>query len=637
MTTRASRNSRLLAALAAVTVALAMLALIGALAPGARAASGGPAPALSLYTVPGTRYPDQIMRLMASSPLGAAQSQMTVQENGQPVKDLTVTTAGAASGGIPGTVLLIDHSRSMSGAPLQSAVAAARAFVAAHNPNQPLGVIYFAQTPTVAAPVTRNQALLTQALAHVPTTAAGTHIMDAANAALAQLRAAGVTEGTLVLLSDGQDTGSSTTEAQLANAAQAAHVGIYTIGMQDPSFAGSTLQSLASEAGGSYLTTNPAGVVPLYQQLGTQLSNQYVLRYTSPVPQGQVVNVTVNVPGYPQATTSYSTIGPSETATPSGFLHSTFAALLLSLIIAVLVGVAVWALTRRRSEISTRVGEYMLPVAAVSGRERERSLVELALGDSQARALQRSPKWRALATELDVAGIPIAPLQYMLISVIAIPVVGWLAAMLTGKTFAAVIGLGAPFVAVWFARYRADRERRQFDSQLPDNLGVVAGAMRAGQTFMGALQAVIDTAPEPSKRELRRAVTDAQLGVPIDEALGHLGERLKSQDFKHVALIAQLQRETGGNTAEVVELVADTIRERLELRQMVRALTAQGRLAGLILSCLPLGVLIIISLLNPSYMHPMFHSTIGIALLIFAACMSLAGSFAIRKIVTIEL
>jgi tight adherence protein B len=347
--------------------------------------------------------------------------------------------------------------------------------------------------------------------------------------------------------------------------------------------------------------------------------------------------VTVNVPGYPAATATYSTVGTSETTPPQGFLHSGLAALLLSLIVAVLVGIAVWALTRKRNEVSARVGEYMLPANAVSGRERERSLVELALGDSQARALQRSPRWRALATELDIAAIPIAPLQYMVLSVIAIPVVGWFAALVTGRSFAFVIGLGAPPFAVWFARYRADRERRKFDEQLPDNLSVVASAMRAGQTFMGALQAVIDTAPEPSKRELRRAITDAQLGVPIDEALGELGERLKSRDFQHVALIAHLQRETGGNTAEVVELVADTIRERLELRQMVRALTAQGRLAGLILSCLPLGVLVIISLLNPSYMHPMYHSTIGIAMLIFAAVMSLAGSFAIRKIVTIEL
>jgi hypothetical protein len=186
---------------------------------------------------------------------------MTVSENGVPVQGLTVTTEGAASGGKPGTVLLIDRSDSMHGASLQSAVQAARAFVAAHSSTEPIGIMYFAPSATVAAPVTTDTAVLDRALGSVPPTQPGTHIMDAASAALAQLRAAGTTEGTLVILSDGQDTGSTTTEAQLANQAAAQHVGIYTVGMQDASFVGTTLQSLAAESGGSYLPTSPAGVV----------------------------------------------------------------------------------------------------------------------------------------------------------------------------------------------------------------------------------------------------------------------------------------------------------------------------------------------------------------------------------------
>jgi len=633
MTIRHLRASRPLAALAAAVAAILAIALAAASAGAATSTT----PSLSVFAVPGVPYPAQALRLTASSPLGAATGQITVDENGQQVKGLTVTAQGAASGGVPGTMLLIDRSRSMAGAPLQSAVSAARAFVAEHSSTEPIGLIYFAQHPTIVSPPTTNTAALQQALATVPKTIAGTHIMDAASVALAQLRAAGTTEGTLLLMSDGQDTGSTASEAQVANQAQAQHVGVYTVGMQDPSFDGSTLQSLAAESGGSYLTTTPAGAVALYQRLGNELSNQYVLRYTSPVPKGTIVTATVNVPGFPSAVTSYSTVGPSETSAPHGFLQSTFAALLLSLIVAALVGAGVWGLARKRNEVSQRVGEYMLPASAVDSHERERSLVELALGDSQTRALQRSPRWQALATELDVGRIPIGPVQYMVFAVIAIPLVGWIASLLFGSNLGWLVGLGAPFVAVWFASHRANRQRRMFDSQLPDNLAVVSSAMRAGQTFMGALQAVVDTAPEPSRSELRRAVTDAQLGVPIDEALASLGVRLKSADFQHVALIAQLQRETGGNTAEVVDLVADTIRERLELRAMVRALTAQGRLAGLILSLLPVGLLLIISLLNPGYEHPMFHSTAGVIMLIGAAVMSLMGALAIRKIVTIEL
>ncbi len=308
-------------------------------------------------------------------------------------------------------------------------------------------------------------------------------------------------------------------------------------------------------------------------------------------------------------------------------------ALLVSLLFGLLIGVAVFALVHRRNALSTRIGEFVSP----AGFERPRSLVELALGDSSARALDRSPRWRTLATEMDVAAVSFDLRQLIVVVAVAMVVVAWLMATLTGSPIGVLASGLVPLLAYWGIGFLAGRQRKLFEQQLPDNLSVVASAMRAGQPFTGALQAVVDTAPEPSKRELRRALTDAQLGVPLDQALGTLGERLKSLDFQHVSLIATLQRETGGNTAEVVELVAETIRERLELRQMVHSLTAQGRLAGMVLSLLPAGLLLMVSVINPSYVHPLFHTTIGIILLVSAAAMTLGGSFVIKKIVQIVL
>ena len=151
------------------------------------------------------------------------------------------------------------------------------------------------------------------------------------------------------------------------------------------------------------------------------------------------------------------------------------------------------------------------------------------------------------------------------------------------------------------------------------------------------MAAVLEDAPEPSKRELRRAVTDEALGVPLAEALGAVNERMKSGDFQHVAIVAALQRDTGGNTSEVIDLVAETIRERIELRRMVRSLTAQGRLAGLVLSLLPIGLLVIISLLNPAYTRPLFHTTMGLIALGVGIMLSALGSFLINKIVDIKI
>jgi tight adherence protein B len=201
---------------------------------------------------------------------------------------------------------------------------------------------------------------------------------------------------------------------------------------------------------------------------------------------------------------------------------------------------------------------------------------------------------------------------------------------------AGALGLFAPVGAVLGIKFLAGRQRRMFSDQLPDNLQVVASSLRAGQTFIGSLKAVLEDAPQPSKRELARAVMDEQIGIPLADALNQVTERMKSEDFQHVAVVASLQRETGGNTAEVIELVAETVRERIEIRRMVRGLTAQGRLSGGILSMLPVGMLVFISMINPSYVHPLFHSTTGLIALGAALLLVVAGGLVIKKIIEIK-
>ena len=214
--------------------------------------------------------------------------------------------------------------------------------------------------------------------------------------------------------------------------------------------------------------------------------------------------------------------------------------------------------------------------------------------------------------------------------------VGWLLASATGSPIAAALALFIPFLANFGIKLAADRKRREFSDQLPDNLQVIASAMRAGQTFVGAMRSVLEDAPEPSQREFRRAVTDESLGIPLTEALGQVTERMNSEDFQHVAIVAALQRETGGNTAEVIDLVADTVRERIAIRRLVRGLTAQGRLSGGVLSLLPVFLLIVISVVNPRYMHPMFHSTTGLIALGGSIGLVIAGGLVIRKIIEID-
>lgn len=308
--------------------------------------------------------------------------------------------------------------------------------------------------------------------------------------------------------------------------------------------------------------------------------------------------------------------------------------LLICLVCAALIGGAVFVVLVRRDEVSRRVGGFVAPT--VTRADMQRSLVERALGDRRS-SMPQLARLEKARLELEVAEVHLTAERLALVTLVATALVGWLLAQATHSPIAVVLSLLTPFGVFMFVRTRASRGRRKFTEQLPDNLTVIASAMRAGQTFVGALSSVVTDAPEPSKRELHRAVLDEALGVPLGEALGAVTTRMKSSDFQHVAIVATLQRETGGNTAEVVDLVAETIRDRIEIQRIVRALTAQGRLAGIVLAGLPIGLLLIISIVNPAYMHPLFHTTTGYMALGAGVTMSGLGSFLINKIVNIKI
>lgn len=316
-------------------------------------------------------------------------------------------------------------------------------------------------------------------------------------------------------------------------------------------------------------------------------------------------------------------------------MNSSAIAIAISAAAGLLLGVAIFALIGRGETVADRVSAYV--TLRRDDPESNKSLIERALGDRQARKIVRSPLLTRLRAEMEVAEVNIGLEQLVAIVIAATILVGWLLATKTKSPVAAALALFVPVGANIVIRTLASRQRRKFSEQLPDNLQVIASAMRSGQTFVGALKAVLEDAPEPSRRELRKAVLDEQLGVPLADALGQVTERMKSEDFKHVAIVASLQRETGGNTAEVLDLVAETVRQRIEIRRLVRGLTAQGRLSGGILAMLPVALLIFISTINPNYVHPLFHTTYGLIALGVGLGLVVTGALVIRKIIQIKI
>jgi len=212
----------------------------------------------------------------------------------------------------------------------------------------------------------------------------------------------------------------------------------------------------------------------------------------------------------------------------------------------------------------------------------------------------------------------------------------YLLARATGFPPLGLSAVAIPFGVRTWVRVKRDRQRTLFVDQLPDVLQGAASAIRAGHGLVAALSMVAEDASEPSRTEFLRVVADEALGVPLDEALRVVQRRMDSREVLQIALVAQIQREAGGNMAEVLDRITESLRQSAELRRMVKALTAQGRLSRWVVTALPLVLLLVISVVNPQYVKPLFTETLGLFLLATAGVMMLIGSLVIGKIVNFK-
>jgi tight adherence protein B len=183
---------------------------------------------------------------------------------------------------------------------------------------------------------------------------------------------------------------------------------------------------------------------------------------------------------------------------------------------------------------------------------------------------------------------------------------------------------------------RLRKQRELFGEQLPNHLQELASAMRAGHSLVTAMTSMARAASEPSKGEWGRVVADEQLGQPLEVAMRPMAARMDSDDVGQVALVAALHQRTGGNMAEVLERVADSVRERAELRRELQSLTAQARLSRYVVTALPPVVAGMIALINPDYVRPLFHTTAGVVLVFIASGLVVGASLIMRAITDIK-
>jgi tight adherence protein B len=312
----------------------------------------------------------------------------------------------------------------------------------------------------------------------------------------------------------------------------------------------------------------------------------------------------------------------------------------LLVVLTVLAGfVAVWRILSVQDPVDERLKGYSVaaelsaPETAGGQTERWPTLSKFLNG------LALGPK---LARMLTQAGIARSPAEFVL-RVLglggALAVAGW---WLGPKFLGLPAGLGLLFgvaaapLALMYVRFRQGQRRKAFTAQLPRLLTMLVGALRVGYGLTQALDTIRAELPAPMSVELGRALRDINLGLPVPRALEEMADRSGNDDLELVVTAITVQHELGGNLAQTLEIIGDTIRDRIRIKQEIKVFTSQQSLTGIMLALLPVGLGIVLFVINPEYMRGLFEPGIGRMMLIAAIVMQIVGFVVMRKILAIE-
>lgn len=243
--------------------------------------------------------------------------------------------------------------------------------------------------------------------------------------------------------------------------------------------------------------------------------------------------------------------------------------------------------------------------------------------------------------ELELAGIKTEPSGFVVLVASAASVLALVGVIVgfsngTSLLWAVVLAVLAPVGAKVIVIMRTSKRRAKFADQVDDTVQLIAGGLRAGHGLNRAIAAVASEAQSPTSEELARVVNETRLGRPLADSLAVTALRMQSDDFEWVAQAIAINQETGGNLAEVLDQVGRTIRERNQIRRQVKALSAEGRLSGIILVALPIVVFLFLMVVQPTYFAVFFQSLVGILALVVAAVLLIVGSIWMAFVVKVK-
>lgn len=577
---------------------------------------------------------------------GGESADFTVTENGDEIADISVHSF-EESGTTVEVVLAIDTSGSMQGAPHMAALDAARRFIASVPPNIEVGLVTFADEARVVVRPTTDRARMKRAVDRL--TALGeTALYDAVSTSVGAFGNAN--HRNIVLLSDGGDTVSSNSIEGALSAAKKSDVAIYTVGLRSGEFDASALKMLASKTGGKYSASDVSDLRAMFTGLAGTIENQYVVSYRSTSEAGKQFTLAISSA---DGSDERLLIAPESAAPKTRHAPETPADPLLE-------GTVGLGIVMALCFMSFALLSYML-MSSSARHKRDAKLALLMTGSadqeidagnldergpagwlpdplvSAAEGVAGRRGWTSsLDYKLERAGSSLKAGELVATSVVyglAGGIVGALLGSFLLSMVLLVIGALAPHS---FMTMRGNRRFSALESQLPDILMVLASSLRAGHSFLQSIDAVANELPDPGGPEFARVVAEIRLGRPLKDAMDDLAERIGSEDFKWAMLAVNIQRNVGGNLAEILDTLAATIRDRDYVRRQISVLSAEGKLSMFVLGALPIAVTGWMMLVNPEYIGLLVTTGLGLFMTTVACALLILGFIWMRKVVTID-
>lgn len=563
-----------------------------------------------------------------------------------------------AQGDGPNTaVLVLDTSGSMKGDRITAAREAATSFVEALPEGVSVGLVTFSDAARVVVAPTEDRAAVISAIDSVAPDGS-TALFDSIPAALSSLPPSA--QARLVLLSDGEDTASSSALASVSREAKRAGVPIDVVALAPTPDQLAALTSLADVTGGTLRTATESGaLLGAFLEASRTFGAKAFLTATLPDDvdgRAQPVTATVIVGSLEfaggttlPASESLAPRRPVDIVTPAIGIDVVEAAggpsrtpILLALLASACVLAFGWVVLRsRRTAAADRRLDQILnyragPRASADpnpGEPGHRSRVQ-SIDDF----LARSKGYRGNEELLATAAVDLTPGGWLVIRIAVSGALMIVMGLLTGSFILSVIvgGLVGWLATLAWINSRRTARRRMFSDDLPDFLMLLASGLRAGLSFNNALESAASDGKGEVGRQMRRALRAVQVGVPLDTALMDCAERMDSEDLRWTVTALSIQQQVGGNLSTILDAAARTIRARHELRREVRTLSAEGRLSAYILVALPVLVFCFLAVFRPDYISKLWLDPLGLVMLVGLSLSMLAGWLWMRVVVRIE-